>query len=136
MLRYIPPMSDGTVELVMLPTDRDFRVESDSRTKGCWRLDADSPDSARSMMPFPANPVPTTLSVNETYTLRHKVYHNIRSETCFPDKTYTTAKELQFSDDPEADPRKEPIDGPTFELEYVLTVSDSADPSITANGPT
>lgn len=134
LLANMPPLEGSEVELVMVPETKEYDVEPESRTNGCWRLDAASPDVALGKIGFVLNRVPETLGPGETYTIRHEVYHNIASETCFPDTTYSSTTVLQFSRDPDIDPLEEPIEGPTFRLGFTLTVDETADANLSIEG--
>lgn len=136
LLANMPPLEGSAVDLVMIPKTKEYDVEPESRTNGCWQLDAESPDVALAKIGFVLNRVPETLGPGETYTIRHAVYHNIASDTCFPDTTYSSTTVLQFSADPDIDPGEEPVEGPKFRLGFNLTVDETADARLSIEEPT
>lgn len=134
MLKYMPPLEGATVDLRMLPAEVGYSVVPNSRMHGCWRLDAESPEDARASVPYIVEPMPEVLEPNQTYSIRHEVYHNGSSDTCFPDGEYVTTKSLFFSEELEhAIYRYE--DQLAFDVQYRLSVSNGGTATIAAEGP-
>lgn len=134
MLEYMPPMNGTSVNVIMVPSSNNYSVIPDAQINGCWRLNAESPEEARAKIHFVPEPLPTVLEPNETYSIRHEVYHNGSSDICFPDEEYETTKSLFFSKKIEHDVYRydEQL---AFDLQYRLTIADDGGVSIAVNGP-
>lgn len=133
MLTYMPPFEGSSVNLRMVPATFDYSVIPDSRSEGCWRFDAESPAETNAKLRYTPEALPMMLEPNETYTIRHEVYHNGSSDACFPDSEYQAIKPLFFSEKLEHDVYRYE-DQLAFDIRYRLSVSDDGIASISVDG--
>lgn len=123
-------MTGETVDLVLVPAEDPgagvtYPDLASSPVDGCWRF-VDTEGNTPTRAPVSTH-LAATLAPGETYAIRHEVYHDGDSETCFPGDPYRTSAAVVFV---APGGRSEP-----FAFTYTLSVGGDGEPTVAVDGP-
>jgi hypothetical protein len=126
-LEYIPAFQKDQKRLLLYPTNPEHvHLEGGElptrRTGDCWQIPPEVFIAVESTL------YKAILNADESYTIRHHLYHHRPEDSCFPPGNYHVTKSFTVGNTSE--------NTPSFKLSYDLTIAESGNLSLSVDGPT